>query len=151
MPSEQNFRSCVGGLLHLGFIFSTYMSAFSSLTSYLAQTVKPKTTFPRWLCRLDGHCGVDRQEDASADLWNEESNTRPWRSWGDGHSQLSVGVLSCVNDGRGLGWCHEQAMDGFPPFQLTLGYRASEWGSQGFLRPCQLFFLRVHSAVWTTM
>ena len=115
--------------------------SLSSLTSYLAETVNPKTTFPRWLCRLDGHCGLDfTKKMHSVNLWNEESNTRPlpllrrraFPAWHWGSLLWQWWQRSWL-----MSWA--RLWMGSHPFQLLhLAMGHPNGVPRAFLRPCQL-------------
>ena len=138
--SEQNSLMC-RGLTAPWFHFHHIHVSLSSLTSYLAETVKPKTTFPRWLSRLDGHCGVDfAKKMHSADLWNEESNTRllmllrrwAFPAWCQGSLLWQWWQRSWL-----MSWA--RLWMGSHPFQLShLAMGHPNGVPRAFLRPCQL-------------
>lgn len=153
-PQNRTSLMC-RGLLHTWFHFLHIHVSLSSVTSYLAQTVKPKTTFPRWLCRLDGHCSVGLAKKMhSADLWNEESNTKTadgfLRRWAFPAWHQGSLLWQWWQRSRLMSWA--RLWMGSHPFQLShLAMGHPNGVLRAFLRPCQLFFfLRVHSAVWTS-
>ena len=129
------------GLTAPWFHFLHIHVSLSSLTSYLAETVNPKTTFPRWLCRLDGHCGLDfTKKMHSVNLWNEESNTRPlpllrrraFPAWHWGSLLWQWWQRSWL-----MSWA--RLWMGSHPFQLLhLAMGHPNGVPRAFLRPCQL-------------